>query len=194
MVSWLWGLRDACILASMKRFDSAREAKEYLIGLIVAQADGDGVALSDVERKMLYFSETAWTLPDMMAVSREFDETYDQDAYEDKIGGIVGRIFDERDGGRADEDWDRAVALLAREDHYLLVLIAVADRAPAVKGRWDRVRLILAGLVVVEGSFAVNLFIDSQVQSRVVAGMFIGIALTGLVVLVMTVGNRRSGR
>lgn len=177
----------------MKQIDSVRDAKEYLIGRIVAQADRDGVALSDIERKMLYFSETGWTLPDMMAVSREFDETYDQDEYERKIGGIVRRIRDEQDDGDDDEDWDRAVERLAGEDHYLLVLIAAADRVPAAKGRWDRVRLILAGLVVVAGSFALIFFVDAHVHNRSVAKVLVYGGGLGLLALVMKFGNPGSG-
>jgi hypothetical protein len=34
---------------------------------------------------MLYFSETAWTLPDIMEVNSTFDRDYDQKKYEQKI-------------------------------------------------------------------------------------------------------------
>ena len=58
----------------MARFGSAREAKEFLISRIVDQAQRDGVPLSEVERKMLYFSETGWTLPDIMSVNEASDD------------------------------------------------------------------------------------------------------------------------
>jgi hypothetical protein len=45
----------------VQTFSSAREAKEFLVERIVSQAQHDAVALSDIERKMLYFSETGWT-------------------------------------------------------------------------------------------------------------------------------------
>ena len=53
---------------------TVREAKEYLIDRILSQADRDATPLSNVERKMLYFSESGWTLSDMMAISQEFDQ------------------------------------------------------------------------------------------------------------------------
>lgn len=173
----------------MKQIDSVRDAKEYLIGRIVAQADRDGVALSDVERKMLYFSETGWTLPDMMAVSREFDETYDQDEYEGKIGGIVGRIRDQRDGGRDDEDWDRAVERLAGEDHYLLVLIAAGNGVPTKSGRWETARWILAGVVVVGICLPFGFFVDSHVQDAFISEMLVFGMFVGMVVLMAWVAN-----
>jgi len=49
----------------MTRFTSAREAKEFLVAKIAEEAQREGVPLSEVERKMLCFSETGWTLPDI---------------------------------------------------------------------------------------------------------------------------------
>lgn len=104
------------------RFSSSRAAKEYLIERIVAQAKQDGTELSEIERKMLYFTESGWTLPDMAEVSAKFDQEYSQDEYEGKIGQIVGRVHET--ASEADEEtWDEAVAVLSSGDHYLLVLI-----------------------------------------------------------------------
>jgi hypothetical protein len=51
-------------------FKTTRDAKEYLVSRIVAEADRAGIQLSDIERKMLYFSETGWTLPDIQRSKR----------------------------------------------------------------------------------------------------------------------------
>ena len=69
----------------MQRFTTTREAKEFLIGRIVEQAQRSGIALTDVERKILYLSETGWTLPDISAVNDVFARKYDQSVYEKKI-------------------------------------------------------------------------------------------------------------
>ena len=61
----------------MQTFSTPREAKEFLVSRIVAEAQREGVPLSEIERKMLYFSETGWTLPDMMEVDEAFDRDYD---------------------------------------------------------------------------------------------------------------------
>jgi hypothetical protein len=66
---------------------------------------------SDVERRMLYFSETAWTLPNMMAVSRDFDQHYDQHEYESKIGQLIQRAHDQPDCNR--DEWNEAVQSLS---------------------------------------------------------------------------------
>jgi len=74
----------------MDHFSNAREAKEFLVSRIVQEAQQEGVSLSEVERKMLYFTETAWTLPDIMEVSDEFDRTYDQGEYEQRLQVLSG--------------------------------------------------------------------------------------------------------
>ena len=61
----------------MTMFGNAREAKEFLISRIAEQAQLEGVLLSEVERKELYFSETGWTLPDIMSVNEALDRDYD---------------------------------------------------------------------------------------------------------------------
>ena len=59
-------------------FSTIRAAKEYLAGKIAEQAEREGSPLTEVERKMLYFSETDWTLPDMLKVSEEFEGDVEQ--------------------------------------------------------------------------------------------------------------------
>ena len=56
---------------------------------IVAEAQREGVSLSEIERKMLYFSETDWTLPDIDKVSEAFEREYDNDEYEKKITSLI---------------------------------------------------------------------------------------------------------
>lgn len=52
----------------MASFRTAKEAKDYIAERIAAEAARESVPLSEVERKMLYWSETDWTLPDMKQV------------------------------------------------------------------------------------------------------------------------------
>ncbi|HXR40414.1 MAG TPA: hypothetical protein VN776_15035 [Terracidiphilus sp.] len=125
----------------MAGFKTIREAKDYLAGKITEEAEREGMPLTEIERKMLYFTETGWTLPDMKEVSAEFDRDYDQDEYERKIGGLV-RGIEARDDTRSErekEAWDEAVLKLCDEDHYLLVLIDAAHSQECGRSsRWGR--------------------------------------------------------
>lgn len=131
----------------MKAFHSAREAKEFLISNIVAEAQRENVPLSEVERKMLYFSESGWTLPDIMQVNEDFDRDYDPSDYERKIAKLVKKA-DRRLGKDSREDYDRwwaAIRFLRREDHYILVMIRMAGLRP----RGDQLRLFLTAMGIV---------------------------------------------
>jgi hypothetical protein len=120
----------------VQTFTSVRDAKEFLVSRIITEAQREGVPLSEIERKMLYFSETAWTLPDILDVNDAFNRDYDQAKYEEKIGTLVHNFCaDSRKNNRGDFDaWTEAVRTIHQEDHYLLVLIsaAVSKNSPHV--------------------------------------------------------------
>jgi hypothetical protein len=105
-------------------FSSAREAKEFLVAKIVEEAQREGVALSEVERKMLYFTESGWTLPDIMDVSAKFDEEYDQAEYETKIAKLIKHAVKrtEKENPEEYKGWLAAVERLSKEDHYILAM------------------------------------------------------------------------
>jgi hypothetical protein len=175
----------------MNSFRTGREAKEYLIRRILAQADWDNIPLSEVERNMLYFSETDWTLPNMMAISQEFDQTYNQDEYETKIGRLIRRIYDQPGNNRDDDRWKEAVQRLRDEDHYLLVLIDGASSKSARMSRWEIARLILAGAVVFAVSLPILSLVKSHVSDPTVSKLIGEGAILALAVLATFVATRR---
>jgi hypothetical protein len=148
------------------RFATDREALDFLAGRIASQAKRENVPLSDVERKMLYFSEISWTLPDMATVSAEFDQNYNQDEYERKIGQLIAGITANHHGQNEQEEekWDAAVIKLSEGDHYIQVLLKVAASvrngppvahgfipsfdAPAIRPPHDRLKLWLTAVLV----------------------------------------------
>ena len=79
---------------------------------------------------MLYFSETAWTLPDMAEVNEEFDSSYDQGGFERKIAGIVRNIQRAPMPDKGEEpSWDKALRALRSEVGTLVAAIVFfADR------------------------------------------------------------------
>ncbi len=175
----------------MQLFASAKDAKEYLISKILAQANQDGISLSELERKMLYFSETGWTLQNMTSVSQEFDRTYDQDEYERKMRQVIRRIDGQPASGRDKSDWNEAVRCLRDEDHYLLVLIDGASSEPTKMSRWETIRLIVAGVVVVAVFFPALAFLETHISNPAIAkGIGEGLFLA-LVLLVVFLANRK---
>src|ERR1035438_9861229 len=104
-------------------FKTVRAAKDYLAKRIIDQAVQEGAPLTDAERKMLYFTEDGGLSPAMAAASERFDRDYDQDDYEEKIGGLVEQFLARPDAAAQQEDWDNAAIKLCDGDNYLTVLI-----------------------------------------------------------------------
>src|ERR1700686_283541 len=115
----------------MTRFGNPREAKEFLISRIAEQAQRDRIPLSEIERKELYFSESGWTLPDIMSVNEAFERDYDQDSYEKRIKKLVreARNRARKEAPQDIKSWSDAIRILRKEDHYISVMLG-APTAP----------------------------------------------------------------
>ena len=153
----------------MNRFPTIREAKEHLIGRILAQADQDGISLSNVEREMLYFSGTGWTLSNMMAISQDFVavttkmNTTPRLAESFDACAIMARETKTMAVG------SEAVKRLRAEDHYLLVLIDGARKVAANRPSGDIGRLIVAAALVSAVFVGSAFFVFAHVTNAAVA-------------------------
>jgi hypothetical protein len=135
----------------MNQFTSCRDAKKFLVAGILDEAQREGVPLSEVERKMLYFSETGWAPADIMETSGRFDRECDQPAYETKIARLIGNAR-ERAREENQQEFDAssdAIGTLSKEDHYLLVMIQQAG-GEVSQGR-DLLRLWATAFAIVLG-------------------------------------------
>jgi hypothetical protein len=139
--------------SSRDRFADDHEALDFIASRIADEAERERVSLSEVERKMLYFSETAWTLPDIWQVSDEFDRDYKQDDYERKISQLIKKaVAHARKQQRVEFDgWTAAIRRLSEGDRYLLVMVKQAGVGRA--GRSARFpfnwwRLAVVGVIV----------------------------------------------
>jgi hypothetical protein len=149
-----------------------KEAKDFLAKRIASEAVRQSVPLSEVERKMLYWSETDWTLPNMKEVGEAFDRDYDQGEYEQKIAGLIANITAERHHRNQEEEekWDAAADKLSEGDHYLSVLIgnvheSGGDFLPSLRGstvrpRHDRLKLWTTAFAIVFALVALGLLKD----------------------------------
>ena len=108
----------------MESMDSAA-AKQFLISKVIEEARFERASLSEVERKMLYFTEVHPSLPDIYEVNAEFERDYDSDEYEAKIAGLLknARNRDRKNSRVGTQQWEDAIDLLRNEDHYILVMV-----------------------------------------------------------------------
>lgn len=132
----------------MHRFSNDREALDFVASQIAEQAQHDGVPLSEIERKMLYFSETAWTLPNILEISDEFDRDYDQHVYEKKISQLIKKaVSNARQQREKFEGWTEAIQRLSNEDRFLLVMVKQARLGRTIRPSGVSWRLWGTGLI-----------------------------------------------
>jgi len=121
---------------SSDRHLRAQQAKEFLISQIVEEAQRENVPLSELERKMLYFTEAEESLPDIYEVNEQCEREYDISKYETKIAGLLREAHrrNRKESSESESHWKQAIADLRKEDHYLLVMVDQALELPAVAG------------------------------------------------------------
>lgn len=133
----------------MPQFADERDAKEFLIGLILSEADREGTPLSELERRMLYFSENGWTLPGMADTAHIFERECNSEQYETKITALAKKLEQrlKSDDPKAFKAWSNALEKLSKGDHYLLVLTQTDE----ARGRphYDLLKLCLTALLIV---------------------------------------------
>jgi hypothetical protein len=101
-----------------------REAKDFLVAQAAEQAALEGVPLSGLEKRMMYFTESGYVPEDPIKLNEEFEAECDTSDYEAKISRLLHhayrRLRKENDAAR--KNWDLAIKCLRRGDHYLIVM------------------------------------------------------------------------
>jgi hypothetical protein len=105
-----------------------KQAKDFLVQQVKEQARLDGISLSDLEARMMYFTESDDSCENPLELHEEFEAKYDTAEYETKISRFLhhalGRLKDE--DPEKSRIWNLAIRTLRKGDHYLLVLWDVA--------------------------------------------------------------------
>ena len=141
----------------MPTFENADQAKNYLIGQILAEAKREGIKLSKIEREMLAYSSE--DEPRFAALNQTFEQEYDAAEYEEKIARLIRSILCTFETDL--ETWDEATACLLEGDHYLSVMIGMAENIqPQSKERplYDHLKLIATAIAIVATMFALIFF------------------------------------
>ncbi len=168
-----------------------REAKDFLVAQTAEQAGLEGVPLSDLEKRMMHFTEGKSATEDPISLNDEFEAQYDTTEYEAKISDLLHHAYKRlrKENDVARRNWDEAIRCLRRGDHYLLVMWD--STLPGERPRGDSLKLLAASLGVVVLVF-LGVFIavkfepqwrwlqeTSQAHWHVLFGIFITIVLAG---------------
>jgi hypothetical protein len=166
-----------------------REAKDFLVAQTAEQAALEGVALSELEKRMMYFTEGAGASEDPTKLNEEFEAEYDSDEYEAKISRLLHHAYQRlrKENDAARKNWDLAIKCLRRGDHYLLVMLDLAQ--PAWTPVRNSLKLLASALGIVALAFLVVFLSEklepqkrwlqqaSQAHWHVLFGIFITIVL-----------------
>jgi hypothetical protein len=101
-----------------------REAKDFLVQQTAEQAAIEKLPFSDLEKRMMYFTEGKDATEDPTTLNDEFEAQYDSAKYEKKISRLMHHAYKRlrKEGSSALRTWDDAIRRLKRGDHYLIVL------------------------------------------------------------------------
>jgi len=103
-------------------------AKHFLMAKVLREADASRVQISEVESKMLYFTEVHPSPAFIREGNAEFERDDDAGEYENKVAQLVqnARARDANISPSQEHDWNGALDALKKEDHYILVMVGLA--------------------------------------------------------------------
>ena len=135
---------------------NALEAKDFLVRQTEEQALLEHVPLSDLEKRMMYFTESGEMREDPLELNTAFEAEYDTDDYEAKTGKLMRHAYRrlQKENPEFASQWKQAIKKLSAGDHYLSVLwnAGAAERPP-----YDSLKLLGTALLVIVVGMAVIL-------------------------------------
>jgi hypothetical protein len=143
-----------------------KQGKDFLVEQTVEQASLEGVPLTDVEKRMMYFTESdPSSCENPIELNDEFEAQCDTKEYEAKISRLLHHAYKrlKEENPERDRNWDQAIRTLRKGDHYFLVLWDITP--PSDHPTRDSFKLLgaglfVAGVVVTAAVLAVNYNID----------------------------------
>jgi len=103
---------------------NSRQAKDFIVKQAAEQAASEGLALSDIEKKMMYFTESdPSSCENPLELNDDFEAQYDTAEYEAKVSELLQRTHGRLQNPKEKDLWYEAVSELRKGDHYLLVLL-----------------------------------------------------------------------
>lgn len=140
-----------------------REAKDFLVQQAAEQAAIEGVPLSDLEKRMMYFTESGYVPEDPIKLNQEFETQYDSDEYETKVSNLLDHAYArlKKDNSEAAARWNEAIRELEKGDHYFLVFWSEpGDGNRERRPPYDSLKLLGTALLIVVGFLALLFVAD----------------------------------
>jgi hypothetical protein len=100
------------------------EAKDFLVQQAAEQAALENVALSDLEKRMMYFTENGEMRENAIELNDAFEAQHNTEEYEAKISSLLHHAYKrlKKHDPPKSKMWNDAIRALRKGDHYILVL------------------------------------------------------------------------
>jgi hypothetical protein len=163
-----------------------REAKDFLVQHTAEQARFEGVPLSELEKRMMYFTESGYVPEDPIALNEEFEAKYDTQEYEQKIAKLLDHAYKRarKENDETRRRFDAAIKSLRRGDHYLLVMWDMRPASDLVRApRRDLVIGWGLGIFIIAGFYAIRWFTGrfTPPNAWIIQGILLILILGGVV-------------
>jgi len=165
---------------------NTKEAKDFLADQAAQQAALDHTPLSDLERRMMYFTESdPASCGDPVSLNDEFEEKCDTAEYEAKMSRLLHRAYKrlkvENPGGKL--QWGEAISTLENGDHYVLLFCGQLSPMDARKAGPGSKVVTYGGMFVAGCILLAKLADDRRVPTWVLESF--GVLLLVLLLLTM---------
>jgi|SRR5712664_94744 len=128
------------------------EAKDFLVRQTAEQATLENVPLSDLEKRMMYFTETGECPEDPIALNDAFEAAYDTAEYETKVSKLMHHAYQRvrKENSETARRWKEATKQLSKGDHYLSILAGVGytKERPQERPPYDSLKLLGTAIFV----------------------------------------------
>jgi hypothetical protein len=134
-----------------------KQAKDFIVQQTTEQATLENMSLSDIEKKMMYFTESdATSCDNPVELNDEFEAQCDAAEYEAKISRLLHHSYTRLkvEDPERKRSWDQAIRVLRNGDHYILVLWDVkppSEQPPSEHSVRDSLKLLCLGMLVAAG-------------------------------------------
>jgi|SRR5580704_647325 hypothetical protein len=143
-----------------------REAKDFLVTQTAEQATLEGVPLSDLEKRMMYFTESPDAVEDPVKLNEEFDAQYDSEEYESKVAKLLHNAHARIKKANPEKArlWSDAIHTLRRGDHYLLVFWNQESESTSERPPHDSLKLLGAGILIAAAMLAGQFWVAPRIS------------------------------
>ena len=106
-------------------FERQTDAKRFVMGKVLEQAEREGITLTNAERHMLAWSESDPEVTADAVLAEALAQEMSDEAFESKVSGLIRRAFEREVAAdkNAKSVYREARAKLGEGDHYIVVMM-----------------------------------------------------------------------